>query len=83
MVTRKEQLLSLIVLTIEQANEFLKQTVFALEEIPEVQAISENFDDIVETKPKKVYIPPMTHPWKQKLFENFIEKQEHRLEKVS
>lgn len=61
----------------------VNDTVFALEEIPEVQAVSENFDDIVETKPKRVYIPPMTHPWKQKLFENFIEKQKHRLEKVS
>ena len=54
-----------------------------MEEIPEVQAVSENFDEIVETKPKKIYIPPMTHPWKKKLFEDFIEKQEHRLEKVS
>lgn len=61
----------------------VNDTVFALEEIPEVQAVSENFDDIVEAKPKRVYIPPMTHPWKQKLFENFIEKQEHRLEEVS
>lgn len=61
----------------------VNDTVFALEEIPEVQAISENFDEIVETKTKKVYIPPMTHPWKQKLFEDFIQKQEHYLEKVS
>lgn len=61
----------------------VNDTVFALEEIPEVQAVSENFDDIVETTPKKVYIPPMTHPWKQKLFENFIKKQEHHLEEVS
>ena len=61
----------------------VNDTVFALEEIPEVQALSENFDEFVETKPKKIYIPPMTHPWKKKLFEDFIEKQEHRLENVS
>ena len=61
----------------------VNDTVFALEEIPEIQAISENFDEIMETKPKKIYIPPMTHPWKRKLFEDFIEKQEHRLENVS
>lgn len=61
----------------------VNDTVFALEEIPEVQAISENFDNIVETKAKKVYIPPMTHPWKQQLFDKFVENQEHRLEKVS
>ncbi len=61
----------------------VNDTVFVLEEIPEVQAISENFDEIVETKAKKVYIPPMTHPWKQQLFDKFVENQEHRLEKVS
>lgn len=61
----------------------VNDTVFALEEIPEVQAISENFDEIVETKAKKVYIPPMTHPWKQQLFDKFVKNQEHRLEKVS
>ena len=61
----------------------VNDTVFALEEIPEVQAISENFDEIVETKAKKVYIPPMTHPWKQQLFDKFVENQEHRLENVS
>ena len=57
--------------------------IFALEEIPEVQALSENFDEIEEVKPKKVYIPRMDHPWKRKLFEEFIEKQEHRFEMVS
>ncbi len=61
----------------------VNDTVFALQEIPEVQALSENFDEIVETETKRVYIPPMTHPWKQKLFEDFIHKQEHYLEKVS
>lgn len=61
----------------------VNDTVFALQEIPEVQALSENFDEIVETKTKRVYISPMTHPWKQKLFEDFIHKQEHYLEKVS
>ena len=61
----------------------VNDTVFALDEIPEVQAKSENFDDIVETIPKKVYIPPMSHPWKQKLFDNFVEKQKMLLESVS
>ena len=61
----------------------VNDTVFALNEIPEVQAISENFDDIVETKPKKIYIPPMSHPWKLKLFDSFVEKQKILLENVS
>jgi len=55
--------------------------IYFLEEIPEVQALS--VDEIVEVKPKKVYIPRMAHPWKRKLFEEFIEKQEHRFEMVS
>lgn len=61
----------------------VNDTVFALNEIPEVQANSENFDDIVENTPKKVYIPPMSHPWKQRLFDSFVEKQKSILEKVS
>lgn len=61
----------------------VNDTVFALDEIPEVQAISENFDEVVETESKKVYIPKMSHPWKQKLFESFVKKQKYRFEKVS
>lgn len=75
--------------TIEEAIQFLSQYIkkfnkqFALDEIPEKQALSENFDEIPETKSKRIYIPPMSHPWKQSLFDNFIQLQEHRLEKVS
>ena len=58
-------------------------SVFALEEIPGVQALSENFDNILEIKPRKIYVPTMDHPWKRKLFEDFIEKQEHRIDMVS
>lgn len=61
----------------------VNDSIFALEEILEVQAISENFDEVVETKTKRIYIPPMSHPWKQKLFDNFISKQERNLENVS
>ena len=58
-------------------------SVFALEEISEVQAKSENFDEIEKTKERKVYIPKMTHPWKSKVFEDFVKNQKHRLENVS
>jgi len=61
----------------------VNEMIFALEEIPEIQALSKNFDNIPESKPKKVYIPVMSHPWKKQSFDAFIEKQEHRLEKVS
>jgi transposase len=57
----------------------VNDTIFALEKIPEVQAMSENFDDIVKSKTKKIYIPPMNHPWRQSMFDNFVKKQEHHL----
>ena len=59
----------------------VNDSVFALNEIPEVQAISENFDTFTEVKTRKVYIPPMNHPWREKLFDSFIEKC--KLENVS
>ena len=59
------------------------ESIFALEKISEIQAKSENFDEIEETKERKIYIPRMIHPWKGKSFEEFVRKQEHRLEDVS
>lgn len=53
----------------------VEDSIFALEEIPEVQAYSENFDEILPTEPKKIYIPKMIHPWKRNAFEAFAEKQ--------
>ena len=58
-------------------------SVFSLEEIPEVQSKSENFDEIEEIKERKVYIPRMIHPWKREYFEKFVNNQEHRLEMIS
>ena len=59
------------------------ESIFALEKITEVQAKSENFDEVEKTKERKIYIPRMTHPWKGKSFEEFVKKQEHRLEDVA
>lgn len=58
-------------------------SVFALEEIPEIQNKSKNFDEIEEIIERKIYIPRMTHPWKKEYFENFVKNQEHRLENAS
>lgn len=58
------------------------ESIFALEKISEVQAKSENFDEIEEIKPRNIYIPRMIHPWKGKSFEEFIKTQKHRLENV-
>ena len=61
----------------------IEDSIFALEEIPEVQVYSKNFDEILPTEPKKIYIPKMIHPWKRQSFEKFAQKQKERLEKVS
>ena len=65
----------------------VEDSIFALEEIPEVQLLSENFDEILPTEPKKIYIPRMTHPFKRESFEKFVAKQiekiQKELEKVS
>jgi hypothetical protein len=61
----------------------VNNTVFALDEIPKTQAFSEDFYETEVIKAKKVYIPAMTHPWKQQSFDNFIAKQEHTFERVS
>lgn len=65
----------------------VEDSIFALEEIPETQTYSENFDEILPTEPKKIYIPRMIHPWKRESFEKFMQKQiekfKKELEKVS
>ena len=57
----------------------IEDSIFALDEIPEVQSYSENFDTILPTENKKIYIPKMIHPWKRKSFETFAEKEEQKL----
>lgn len=72
-------------MVIEAFNKSLYATVedsiFALEEIPEIQAKSVNFDKILPEEAKRIYIPRMTHPFKRESFEKFIEKQQFRIEK--
>jgi transposase len=57
--------------------------VYGLEEVPSHQATSKNFD-FTEDKPKKrkLYLPPMSHPWKQASFQAYLEKQAHRASKT-
>lgn len=53
----------------------VENSIFALEEIPETQAKSVNFDEILPTEKQKIYIPRMIHPWRRQFFEKFIENQ--------
>ena len=53
---------------------------FILEEMDKHEKYSETFD----VKPKtiirkKVYIPPLTHPWKQASYNAYVAKQKHRI----
>lgn len=59
----------------------IEDNIFALEEIPEVQTYSKNFDEVLPTNSKKIYIPKMTHPFKRDSFEKFIEKQVLKFQK--
>ena len=57
----------------------VEENIFALQEIPQKQAFSENFDDMQEIKTKYIYIPKMIHQWKAKSFEEFVKKQHEKL----
>ena len=58
--------------------------VYALDVIPEHARVSKNFDiSPVQEKPRKRYVPPMSHPWKQASFERYMKKQAHRRENVA
>ena len=60
----------------------VEEKVYALDVVPKHALTSKNFDIApVEEKPKKRYIPPMSHPWKQASFESYLKKQAHRQEK--
>ena len=57
----------------------IKDQVYSLELIPKHSISSKNFDFIETPKvPKKKYIPPMSHPWKQSSFNEYCKRQAHR-----
>lgn len=54
------------------------EKVYALDEIPAHERISKEFDlPQTATKPKKRYVPPMSHPWKEKSFLDHVKAQKH------
>ena len=56
-------------------------TLYLMEEVPEHERFSKEFDDEPDTKVKKVKkinIPPMSHPWKRASYNNYVQKQKHR-----
>ena len=53
---------------------------YLMEEMPEHELVSKEFDAPKEEpkKKKKKYIPPMDHPWRRASFYNYAAKQKHR-----
>lgn len=56
----------------------IDEQVLELKELSRNERFSKNFDEIVEKKEKKKYIPPMSHPWKLKSFLKQIEKSHNQ-----
>ena len=57
----------------------INNRIHALEKVPEHELISHNFDFKQTTpKPKKRYIPPISHPWKYDAFNKHVKEQKHR-----
>lgn len=57
------------------------EQIYALELLPEHKPSSKAFDlATIPDVPKKKYIPPMSHPWKQTSFEKYAKSQSHRKE---
>lgn len=56
----------------------IDEQVLELKELSRNQRFSKNFDEIVEKKEKKKYIPPMSHTWKLKSFLKQIEKSHNQ-----
>lgn len=52
--------------------------VLQLKELNKNERFSKEFDKVIETKEKKKYIPPMTHPWKLQSFLKQIEKSHNQ-----
>ena len=52
----------------------IDEQVLELKELNRNKRCSENFGEIEETKERKKYIPPMTHPWKLASFKKQMQK---------
>lgn len=52
----------------------IDEQVLELKELSRNERFSKEFDEVIEVKEKKKYIPPMTHPWKLSSFKKQIQK---------
>ena len=52
----------------------IDEQVLELKELSRNERFSKEFDETIEEKEKKKYIPPMSHPWKLASFKKQIQK---------
>ena len=52
----------------------IDEQVFEVKELSRNERFSKEFDEVIEVKEKKKYIPPMTHPWKIEYFKKQLKK---------
>ena len=52
----------------------IDEQILELKELSRNERFSKEFDEIIEVKEKKKYIPPMTHPWKIEYFKKQLKK---------
>ena len=55
----------------------IDEQVFELKELSRNERFSKEFDEVVEPKEKKKYIPPMSHPWKLASFKKQIQQSHY------
>ena len=56
----------------------IDEQILELKELSRNERFSKDFDEVIEVKEKKKYIPPMTHPWKLSSFLKQIEKSHNQ-----
>ena len=56
----------------------IDENIYNLKELERNQRFSKEFDEVIEVKEKKKYIPPMTHPWNLSSFLKQIEKSHNQ-----
>jgi transposase len=52
----------------------IDEQVLELKELTRNERFSKEFDEVIETKEEKKYIPPMTHPWKIEYYKKQLKK---------
>ena len=56
----------------------IDEQVFELKELSRNEKFSKEFDEVIEVKEKKKYIPPMSHPWKLASFKKQQQKSHYQ-----